>query len=278
MQNSDVSVVILTKNSAWSIGRCLESVIGQRPKEIIAVDMLSTDETHAILVRYGAKVLTHSLGSLGYSRKVGVEVSKGVYIMFVDSDVQLTSGCIARLRSNLKAFAWAGVSARILGSENSTYWQRSEDANFELFINRPGPRPHIGMGASLFQKDLLLRYPFDPAFSECAEDIDVCRRLIKANYQVGVSGALAYHYHRRDFISFVRQRFRNGLGNARLYVKYSGPRTLLDPLITSILRIVRCAVGGRIGLVPYLFVSGLAQFFGVVVGLSRNRSNDSARR
>jgi glycosyltransferase involved in cell wall biosynthesis len=265
-----VSVVILTKNSARFVGRCLKSVVDQRPGEVIAVDEQSVDDTQTILRRYGAKILTFSCGSLGYSRKIGVEAAKGVYVMFVDSDVRLAQGCIARLCSDLNACGWAGVSARILGLENSTYWQKSEDEKLALFFNSPGPKPQgIGTNASMFRRDLLLKYPFDPAFRESAEDIDLCRQLAKANHQVGVSSAYAYHYHRRDFVSFVRQRFRNGLGNARLYVKYPEPKALFDQLLTPISQILRCAVRGKVELVPNLVASGLVQFIGFVIGLQR---------
>ncbi len=272
-KNNDVSVVILTRNSARTIEQCLKSVIEEKPREILAVDALSTDETRRILTRYGVTILLDPLGSLGYSRQLGVERAKGAFVMFVDSDVELGRGCVRRLRSELEKYGWAGIHARILSRVNLSYWQGAQDEAFSLFFNRPGPRSQIGTIAALFRREVLLRYPFDPNLRESCEDVDLCRRLEKNMHRVGVSSAVAYHHHRREFSTFVRHRFCYGLGDAELALKYRSIRILIEPLQSALFQVIYSIVTRRIRLVPYWLTSGLAEFVGVVLGLSWARGS-----
>jgi glycosyltransferase involved in cell wall biosynthesis len=270
-ENCDVSVVILTKNSARTINKCLKSVISEKPGEILVVDGLSTDGTLRILKQYGVTVLFDHTNSLGYSRQMGVQAAKGVYVMFVDSDVTLASGCISMLRRDLREHGWTGIQARNLSAENLSYWQRAQ-AEVSREHDRAGPANRIGTGATLFRREILLACPFDRDAEEAAEDGDLCRRLVEGNHRLGVSTAVAYHYHRRQLRAFVTQQFRYGLGRARLGVKY-GIRvgTAIDPLLEAFYQMVRDVVTGRVWLLPYQAVAGLIPFLGTAVGISRLR-------
>jgi glycosyltransferase involved in cell wall biosynthesis len=270
-ENSDVSVVILTRNSSRTIAQCLKSVSREKPGEIVVVDDQSTDETLEIVRAYGARLLINSTRSLGYGRQMAVRAAKGAYVMFLDSDAKLSRGCIATLRSEAERYGWVGIHAKVLSWENSSYWQRSVDETLFLSHNRFGPKAQIGSCGALFKRDLLLSHPFDPYFVESGEDVDVCRRLVEDNYSVGVSTASMYHLHRRGFCAFARQRYHYGFGLARLGVKYRERKRFFEPLITAFSHIVRDVFTKRARLVPFWFASGSVQFLGVLVGLSRIR-------
>jgi len=265
-----VSVIILTRNSAQTIGGCIESVVREEPREIIAVDAQSTDSTVRILRRYGVKTVTDRVRSLGFARQLGVNAARGDFVMFVDSDIRLGAGCIETMLYELEKNGWAGIHARLLSAENVSYWQRAQDQSFLSYYDI-GPIRRIDTIAAMFRRDVLLRCPFDPYFSESAEDVDLSRRLIDANYELGVSSAVAYHLHRREFSAFVRQRYRNGLGIARISLKYNDTRALIEPSVGSFLLTIRDMLKGRIGLVPFRLVTGLAIFVGIFMGYSRLR-------
>lgn len=89
-----VSVLIPVYNTAATLEKCLNSVIGQTMKEIeiICVDDGSNEETKAELARCAARdarirVLTHEKneGALA-ARKHLIEAARGEYTMFLDSD------------------------------------------------------------------------------------------------------------------------------------------------------------------------------------------------
>jgi glycosyltransferase involved in cell wall biosynthesis len=269
--DSGVSVVILTRNSARTINRCLKSVLREKPSELLAVDGASTDGTREILRQYGVTILVENTRSMGASRQIGVQAAKGIYVMFVDSDVELAPGCIRVMRRDLETHGWAGVHARLMSAENVSYWQRAEDEKFRREYDRAGPVNRIDTITALFRRDILLACPFDRNLRESFEDVDLSRRLVKNNHQLGVSSAIAYHYHRRAFSAFARQRFRYGLGRAHFYSKDRKIRTLIDPLLNAIYQILHDSCAGRVWLIPYWAAEGVVVFLGVVVGVSRAR-------
>jgi glycosyltransferase involved in cell wall biosynthesis len=85
-----VSVVLPTHNRAPWVGRAVESVLAQshRPTELIVVDDGSTDETAAVLKRFGPRitVLTQPRSGAYAARNLGVRHASGELVAFIDSD------------------------------------------------------------------------------------------------------------------------------------------------------------------------------------------------
>lgn len=272
--NQDVSAVILTKNSARTIQLCLESVVREKPREIIVVDALSTDGTLAILRRYGVRLVVTKVDSLGYSRKLGVETAKTNFVMFVDSDIVLIKGCIRTMKRELWKFGWVGIHARLLSSRNVGYWQRAEDQVFRRDLNRVGPSTRIGTGAALFYRDVLLRYPFDVNLKESSEDRDLCFRITRDGYHVGVSSASAYHLRRNDFPAFAKRLFNYGIGDAVFGAKHGIMRQrLIGRIQVMASQVLHSSAQQNVMLFPYWFVSGVIQLFGFLLGLFRLRES-----
>jgi len=277
--NNDVSVVMLTKNSARTIEQCLISVLEEHPAEVVAVDGMSTDATPEILRRYGVRVIADQSCSLGRARQIGVEAANGAYIMFVDSDVELTVGCIAKLKAEIERFGWGAIHAKIISRDNSTYWQRAENDFFRMFLNPPGPQARIGLIAAMYRKDLLLEHPFDPNFVESAEDTDVCRRLRRDNYVLGISPTvIAYHTHRSEIYALFKQRFGYGKGTARVALKYDTiPWTVAWAFAKPVFGTMFSVLKGKMYLIPFWFVVGVAEFAGIMSLLSKERRSNAVR-
>ena len=198
---NDVSVIVLTKNSARTLEKCLVSIERERPFEIIAVDGQSKDGTLSILRKHRIKVLSETKEGwgVGFSRQLGVKAAGSPYVMFVDSDAELSPGCIAILRDNIEEFGWVGIQPILLSNEDATYWQWAAQKSDSGF-NPPGPRRHIGTCGGLFRRETVLKHPFDPRMKYAAEDADLCLRLRKYGYIVGTTRAYAYHHYRRRLL------------------------------------------------------------------------------
>ena len=86
-----VSVIVPAYNAEKSIKKCIDSLLNQTLKEIevIVINDCSPDNTLDILKEYGKKiVLIDNKKNLGpaASRNKGLDIAKGKYIGFVDSD------------------------------------------------------------------------------------------------------------------------------------------------------------------------------------------------
>ena len=87
--DSDLSVVILTRNASESIGRCLESV--QWAGQVIVVDGGSTDETVSLCERAGAQVIHRPpTDNFGEERNAGTAAARGEWVLQLDADEVVT--------------------------------------------------------------------------------------------------------------------------------------------------------------------------------------------
>ena len=91
--NPKVSVIVPVYNMERHLRQCLDSILAQTLAriEIICVDDGSTDGSLAILREYEAadariKVITQANAGAGAARNRGLELAKGEYLSFLDSD------------------------------------------------------------------------------------------------------------------------------------------------------------------------------------------------
>jgi glycosyltransferase involved in cell wall biosynthesis len=89
-ESPHVSVIIPTYNRSWCLSEAIDSVLSQtfQNMELIVVDDGSTDETPALLSRYGdhLRVLRQSNRGVSAARNGGIQAARGNLIAFLDSD------------------------------------------------------------------------------------------------------------------------------------------------------------------------------------------------
>ena len=97
------SVIVPTFNREHHIGRCLESIVQQaRPDtDIIVVDDSSTDRTVETALGFSDRLelevlINGSNRERSYSRNRGAEHARGRFLVFLDSDDELTEGALDR--------------------------------------------------------------------------------------------------------------------------------------------------------------------------------------
>ena len=98
MNNLKISVIIPVYNVEKYLAECLDSVANQTLKdiEIICVNDGSTDNSLLILKEYASKdsrikIIDKENEGLGYTRKAGLKIASGNYILFLDSDDKYNS-------------------------------------------------------------------------------------------------------------------------------------------------------------------------------------------
>lgn len=104
-----ISIIIPVYNAEKYIENCLKSLIAQTYKnlEIIFVDDKSTDNSLHIIGKYlydkRINIIKKDVNSgVSNTRNIGIEISKGCYIMFVDADDYIAPTCIEEMYKLLK--------------------------------------------------------------------------------------------------------------------------------------------------------------------------------
>lgn len=104
----EISVIVPVYNCEKYIGKCIESILNQTFKdlELILIDDGSADESGKICDEYKiqdkrVKVIHEKNSGVSIARNVGINVAKGKYIGFVDSDDYLAPDMYESLYENL---------------------------------------------------------------------------------------------------------------------------------------------------------------------------------
>lgn len=166
-----ITVIIPVYNVEAYLERCIESVITQNYKEleIILVDDGSKDSSGAICDRYAAKdnrikVIHKPNGGLGPARNSALDIAKGEYLLFIDSDDYILDGIIRKLYDACEQDN-ADISCCGYRSGNKTYYCGKDR---EVLDTVPAAQKMLmcdGMDANawckLYKKELFdgIRYP-----------------------------------------------------------------------------------------------------------------------
>lgn len=98
-----ISVIVCVYNCEKYIDQCLNSIIKQTLKkiEIIVINDGSKDNTKNILEKYNLieniKIINKENEGLTKSRNLGLDISKGKYIYFIDADDYIEKDTLERL-------------------------------------------------------------------------------------------------------------------------------------------------------------------------------------
>ena len=128
MNNLLVSIIIPVYNSEAFLDRCIQSVINQSYKnlEIILVNDGSPDSSKQICDNYAAidnriKVIHKNNGGLVSSRKAGLKLSTGDYVLYIDGDDWIELNLIEHyIDQVLKFNADVVVSSHMVNLEGRT--------------------------------------------------------------------------------------------------------------------------------------------------------------
>lgn len=108
MNKNRISIIIPVYNAEDYLDRCLESIIEQSftSYEVILVDDGSTDSSPLICDRYSAtdprfRTIHKQNGGVSSARNAGMNLAKGEYLMFTDSDDALLPDALERMMEDV---------------------------------------------------------------------------------------------------------------------------------------------------------------------------------
>ena len=260
-----VSVIILTKNSQATIRECLDSVSQNNPEEVIVVDGYSTDGTLDIVREHTDNIYYDEGKGLCYARQLGAEMSNAEYVFYVDSDVVLQPDTIRIMLAELEQNGYGALAARAL-RDNAT-----------KSINPGEVKATVPMFCTLFPRELILKYGFDPSMPDC-DDFEICYKLLKHGHKIALSSAYATHRN-KDRKTAIQHLYRVGKALAEFTMKYwRHPSVIFRYVIirglgSPVYGMLFCIVKGRFRLVLHLLGAMLAMTAGFISKLMERLSS-----
>ena len=113
MARLPITLLVMTRDEAHQVGRCLDSV--PFADEKIVVDSLSHDGTRAVAERHGARVVEQDWLGFGPQRNLATTLARNDWILFLDADEELSPELAAELEARLPALlASPAAGARLL--------------------------------------------------------------------------------------------------------------------------------------------------------------------
>ena len=210
--NELISVIVPIYNVDKYLERCIDSIINQTYKnlEIILVDDGSTDDCPRICDEYQKKdsrikVIHKENGGLSDTRNKGIDIAKGKYYGFIDSDDYIDADMYAILYKNIvETHSDIAVCGRYIDYEDGNTKKMTNENRSNILMDRIEALKKLNnysdfdMSAcdKLYSAKLWkdIRYPY----GKICEDYYTTYKLFdKSNKVVFVPKAL-YHYFQRN--------------------------------------------------------------------------------
>ena len=210
---ADIGVVVVSHRSAATLERCLECLrCAEGVAAIVVVDNASRDGTTAIAEAQAAADRRVTIMRNDDNPGFGSACNQGVrrldtpWVAFVNPDVYLAADDLARLAAHARAVPGAGllgtdaVNSAGVADPATRRWDPSlrrlllrAGARDELYFGRDPASPlqkvEATSGAVMLMPLALFRKlgGFDEGYRLHAEDLDLCRRVRDAGYEVLVA-------------------------------------------------------------------------------------------
>ncbi len=243
-----ITVVVLTYNSARTVGACLESLAAQRlpPAEVIVVDDDSTDGTLAAVAGFQAgfpvRVLRNGSHNISRGRNIGMAAAGSRLVAFLDSDACADPGWTEALVEAFRLGATASTAVGVVGggvvAAHASDFARAVAVNDETVRELATSGSLLVSGCNLAVDTGLLRgETFDERWMH-AEDIEFVHRVCgNVTARVGwavAPGAVVHHESRVGPRGYFRQMYRYGLWKVR-YTARTGHVRAVDYVPTAVL-------------------------------------------
>ncbi|MBS3793256.1 glycosyltransferase family 2 protein [Candidatus Bipolaricaulota bacterium] len=220
-----ISVIILTWNSGDHIEECLTSLFDEieragRRVEVFVIDGNSRDETLEILSQFEKEhdqlnviTLRKNMGTT-VSRNIGIDKSKGEFLLFLDSDTVIKPGLLSTLPETLEENQKIGVLAprllykdgtiqpsckkfptlpikltKFIPLENLRQWASNRELYRKEIYSKSFDKPievdHCISAVWLVRRKVMEEIGgFDERIFYAPEDVDLCLRTWLAGYKV----------------------------------------------------------------------------------------------
>ncbi|MBU1858282.1 MAG: glycosyltransferase [Verrucomicrobia bacterium] len=271
-----VSVIISALNEEHRIQDAIESARRNNPAEILVVEGGSVDKTYEIAMKHADKAYSVDHYGLGYKRAYGVEKATQEYILTLDADQVLADDALKVLIKELEEHDFTGMQPTLKSMVNTTYWERAMGYNMNISQDKVLQTNIIGT-PGLFRASILKKNNFDKAINGSCDDTDLCYRLTKMGYRLGISTAICFQKHRSTLKSTLKKFVWYGEGDCEFAYKHPERAWSIftHPIRNYIFKkTFKAIVNGDFRYAPYFMLTGFVRHFGFYKALfKRLRGN-----
>lgn len=270
MLNPEVSIIIVNYRTPELTIRCIDSIVqfAKATHEIIVVDNHSQDNSAALIrSAYPTIKIIENPDNEGFGRgnNHGARMSKGNYLLLLNSDIILQENCIDHCLELIKKRADIGVLGCKLvnddgSDQNSRYYDvatlksiwRTNLLVDKFFTFKNGELEAVMGAFFLMPRDLYQKLGgFDPDFFMYSEELELCKRVRNQGLNiVYTDDVVAIHKHGGSSAGSTWSIRQNLLSNALLYLK----------------------TGGFLYYLAYHFTKGLNYFLNILVLWKMNKA------
>ncbi|MEM2129739.1 MAG: glycosyltransferase family 2 protein [Candidatus Bathyarchaeia archaeon] len=212
LEKKSVSVIVPTCESEAVIEFCLRSVLNQSWPvcEVLVVDCFSRDHTREIASMFGVSVVL-ARGTQAAARNIGLKLSKGEYVFFLDSDQCLDFTVV---ETCVRACVVYGFDAMIIREVfvGQNFWSISSAFWKNSMVKACGPRGGI---PRFFRKDILLASGAFDVGMRFWDDLALYQRLKSMGAKVGFCDKKIVHYEEGSLRRIVQKYYLFGQSIAK---------------------------------------------------------------
>lgn len=218
------SIIIPCFNSKDFLRKCLDSILSQSFSdfEIIAIDDGSTDGTSKILDEYNSKypfihVYHFSNSGVSISRKRGITLATGEYIIFVDSDDTIAPNLLSNLQNAIITYEKPDLIRYQSNLINDIAYKDHERYNFTTNMESPctglealkmwsiSGKKYAVYWLFAFKSNIFSKVLFVTTL-RCYEDVALIPVLIAASDKVITIDYVGYNYTCNNSTSLTNTR------------------------------------------------------------------------
>lgn len=241
-----ISIIVLTKNNADIIGRCLRSIrdmdYPQDRVEIIVSDAESNDNTLTIAEEYNVKIVMDCNHSIVSGRNVAFKEVSGEYIALCDSDCVVDKKWLINSLKYFENDKVAGIGGANLIPEDESPFAKAVGLIFAYapYITKAAhtrilnkvieSRSHASN--SIYRTNVLKQvFPIDEILTG-GEDVIMTDKIEDLGYKLlYVPDVIVKHYRRSDTKKWWKQMVAYGRGRVLLPRYRKGEVTLAHKIV-----------------------------------------------
>lgn len=212
---SDVAVAVVNYNTRELLARCLETVLSEGAAHVLVVDNASTDESvPCVRDRFPGVHVIENAANLGYGAAANQALrhTSQPFVLLLNADTEIQAGCVAALATYVGRSPSAGIVAPAIvtpsGALESSYFPfpgtldwlleneplaplvrrlpplKRRSVSFQP-ADKPRRVPWVMGCAMLLRRDAMASVRgFDERYFMYYEEVDLCRRMAQAGWEV----------------------------------------------------------------------------------------------